>query len=402
MFKDIIARRGLLHLKQIYCNREVAKIMKVYMLIGTLFLTGCFYAPHLSDLEMQQLIATAKKEDKWASIIARRGDISNKERAYPVCPFYLEKKADTYRIFPMWNPSSAQLHVPGTAVYNINRVDISDMNVSEMISYINNLYPKEIIVDGISYKWQKNVVPFCYTSYENIAYIRIFSFEGDFRLFTHVCNKICEKNFQSVIIDLRNNTGGKLQNALLVADQFVSDPKVFYRRKFRPFSSGIKKILGNWTKIYKRNAGSHKILAFYVPCIEPGYMSFCSVKDYTDVKFTRNALLLNKKLVFLVNKNTASASELLVAGLNQYGIGKIFGEKTLGKNVAQQYLPIQMNRRYSVRLTSLRVVNEENEYLYSDKGIMPDVNIPDESLNKENWLESDRILIQSLRYLQTQ
>jgi carboxyl-terminal processing protease len=107
-------------------------------------------------------------------------------------------------------------------------------------------------------------------------------------------NKMEAQNAKGLILDLRDNGGGEFDAALAIADLFLGDTAVV----------SVKDAKGQET-IHKANAGGD-----------------------------------NTPLIVLVNKNSASASEILAGALQDNGRAILVGEKTFGKGVVQTLFPL--------------------------------------------------------------
>jgi carboxyl-terminal processing protease len=133
---------------------------------------------------------------------------------------------------------------------------------------------------------------------DKVGYIEITSFAedtgDDFRA---AMEKLTGQGITSVIIDLRNNTGGLLDAAQAVADCFVKE--------------------GPIVEVDYRNQK---------PVVLP---ASSDTKKY------------NIPVVMLVNGSSASASEVLTAALRDYGVATVVGEKTFGKGVVQEVTPME-------------------------------------------------------------
>ncbi|HTJ28035.1 MAG TPA: S41 family peptidase [Candidatus Limnocylindria bacterium] len=80
-----------------------------------------------------------------------------------------------------------------------------------------------------------------------------------------------------------------------------------------------------------------------------------------------------KPLVLLVNKYTASASEITAGAVQDYGVGTLVGEKTFGKGVVQSLYT--MPDKGALKITTARYVTPKGRDI-QHKGIVPDVVIP--------------------------
>lgn len=178
----------------------------------------------------------------------------------------------------------------------------------------------------------------------NIGYISLLTFnEGCADELKNTYESLKSQGAKKIILDLRNNTGGLVDEALKIADFFV--PK------------------GNTTLITVDSKGN---------------------KEYS--KSENDPIVVNSEVVVLVNEYSASASEILVGALRDNGIAKLVGTKTFGKGVIQSVFMLQDNS--ALKLT----VNEyftPNETKINKVGLEPDYAVEqnedtedDEQLNK--------------------
>ena len=131
----------------------------------------------------------------------------------------------------------------------------------------------------------------------NIGYIKFSSFdENTAEEFRTKFEELQTQGIKSLIIDLRNNGGGIVDEALQIAD-------------------------------YIADKGS--VLLYEVD------------KDYNEtVEKSENDPIINMPVIILTNENTASSSEILAGALKDLGKAQIVGTKTYGKGVIQQILTL--------------------------------------------------------------
>lgn len=131
----------------------------------------------------------------------------------------------------------------------------------------------------------------------NIGYIDISSFdEGCSKKFKDVYNELNKKSIKNLIIDLRNNGGGIVDEALEIADYILEKEDIIL--------------------VTKDKSGKEEI-----------------------EKSTKKPIV-NVPIVILTNENTASASEILAAALKENNKATIVGEKTYGKGVIQELITL--------------------------------------------------------------
>ena len=131
----------------------------------------------------------------------------------------------------------------------------------------------------------------------NIGYIEFSSFdENTAEAFKTKYEELQSQGITSLIIDLRNNGGGIVDEALKIAD-YIAD--------------------------------KDSVLLYEVD------------KDNKEtVEKSENDPIINMPIIILTNKNTASSSEILAGALKDLGKAKIVGTKTYGKGVIQQILTL--------------------------------------------------------------
>ena len=167
----------------------------------------------------------------------------------------------------------------------------------------------------------------------NIGYIDFDSFtDTSADEFKEAYNDLKNNGATSLIVDLRNNTGGYVKSALEIADLFVDSGKTLL--------------------ITEDKAGNRT------------------------VKKSSNGKTIDMPVVVLVNEYTASASEILTGIFKDYGIAKVVGTKTYGKGVIQEVYPDVLGTEIG---GALKVTVSEyftpNENKINKIGIIPDVEI---------------------------
>lgn len=177
---------------------------------------------------------------------------------------------------------------------------------------------------------------------ENILYIRIINFDknivGDVQA---ALTK--NKNINGIIMDLRNNPGGLLNQAVGLVDLFVDD--------------GI--IVSQKGRVDSENA---------------------------EYKASKADTLSHKPLVVLVNGGSASASEIVSGSLQDHKRAIIIGEKTFGKGSVQAILPISDEE--AIRLTIARYYLPSGRTIQAT-GVTPDLIVyPGAVPSKDNEQQS--------------
>ncbi|MGE4497153.1 MAG: S41 family peptidase [Deferribacterales bacterium] len=164
---------------------------------------------------------------------------------------------------------------------------------------------------------------------KDVAYIRVTQFKEDVSGEIKTAIEQLRKNkYKGIIIDLRNNPGGLLTEAINVSSIFLpSGKEVVY------------------------------------------------TKDRTgrDQHFKSSAFTLREEktpLVLLVNEGSASASEILAGAIQDYKRGVLVGKKTYGKASVQSIIPLRDGS--AVKLTTAKYFTPKGRMIH-DKGIDPDL-----------------------------
>ena len=167
----------------------------------------------------------------------------------------------------------------------------------------------------------------------NVGYIALNTFYNQQvnQQFQAAVADMKKKGVQKLILDLRDNGGGLLNSGIFVADQFLQSGTIVSVRD----RSGKTDVIGSAKK---------------------------DATDYTG------------KLVVLVNKNSASASEIVAGALQDTKRAQIIGEQSFGKGVGQQVVnTLDGGRVAIVNFTWIT----PNGHEIQKKGITPDVVVAD-------------------------
>ncbi len=164
--------------------------------------------------------------------------------------------------------------------------------------------------------------------------------------------KLQKENIQGLIIDLRNNGGGSMQEAMELAGIFIDEGPLFYT---------------------KENDGKVHVM-----------------------KDPNRGTIYNGDMLVLVNGFSASASELLAGVLQDYNRAVIAGSRTYGKATMQEILPLDtsgLSRKIYEDRTGLGYIKVTGGKLYrlgggshQKTGVIPDICIPD-IYAKNPWRE---------------
>ncbi|MFL5110226.1 MAG: S41 family peptidase [Microvirga sp.] len=169
---------------------------------------------------------------------------------------------------------------------------------------------------------------------DDIAYIRITTFneqttEGLKREVANLSNQIGDK-LKGYVIDLRNNPGGLLEEAVTVSDSFLEKGEIVSTRG--------------------RNAEETQRRTAHTGDLTKG-----------------------KPVIVLVNGGSASASEIVAGALQDHKRATILGTRSFGKGSVQTIIPLG-NNNGALRLTTARYYTPSGKSIQA-KGIVPDIEV---------------------------
>ncbi|WP_158106936.1 S41 family peptidase [Caedibacter taeniospiralis] len=170
---------------------------------------------------------------------------------------------------------------------------------------------------------------------EDYGYLRISQFQGNTaeELRKNI-DQLAHKNpkLRGYVLDLRNNPGGLLDAAVAVSDTFLQ------------VSPGNPKKI-----VFTKSRNPHESITSYVVS-----------DDY----------IHGLPMVVLVNKGSASASEIVAGALQDHHRAVLVGVKTFGKGSVQTVIPISETN--AVKLTTARYYTPNGTAIQA-KGVIPDV-----------------------------
>ena len=187
-----------------------------------------------------------------------------------------------------------------------------------------------------------------------IGYLRITQFsESVPKKSEEALQELKEKEVEGLILDLRNNSGGLVSSGIAVADSLLSDKPIVETKN----RNGIKDAII-----------SQKEVSFEGP------------------------------MVTLVNKGTASASEILAGSLQDNGRSILMGERTYGKGVIQSLKSLGEDSGIAITVASYLTPKGKN---IQGEGITPDkfLDLPDAAeygSSDDKWVRNAELFLESL------
>lgn len=243
--------------------------------------------------------------------------------------------------------------MPGDVVYKIDAQPAAGLSLTEAVGRIRGKPGTNVLLTiirgedrepfDISIQRQAIKVP----SVEmemldgNYAHVMVSQFGDETtKEFGKVVNQLLIKKPKGIILDLRNNGGGRLTTATDLSSEFISNGIITI----------IKKRLsdGSWEEDVQRAAGT--------------------------------ARLPTVPLVVLINEGSASASEILAGAVHDHGRGTLVGTKSFGKGTVQDLIPLSDGS--TLRITTAQWLTP-NGINITKIGIMPDIVIPLDPAKKD-------------------
>ncbi len=237
---------------------------------------------------------------------------------------------------------------PGDIIIAINGEDTFNMSLMEIVKKIRGKpgtkvkltilrkgagKPFEVVITRAIIK----VPSVKYVNFKGIGYIKISQFISETgENLERAIEDLEEQGVYGYIIDLRNNPGGLLSEAVKVGDIFIPEGKLIVYTK-------------------GRKGEIHRYYAEEEP------------------------LIRNKPIVLLVNKGSASASEIVAGALQDYHIATLVGERTFGKASVQNLIPLEDGS--ALKLTIAYYYTPKGRLIHK-KGIEPDIKVP---MDEKTW-----------------
>ena len=190
---------------------------------------------------------------------------------------------------------------------------------------------------------------------KNIGYIRLTSFNenSDTQVEKQIKELEKNKNVKGYILDLRNNPGGLLSQAIRISDFFLDNGEIV-STKSRKASENRK-----W---------------------------FAKKGDLTN----------GKLLIVLINYGSASASEIVAGALKDHKRAILLGENSFGKGSVQSIIPLKNDG--AIRLTIAKYYLPSGKSI-SEVGVSPDIEIAEETDEFRIKTETDNQLNYAIKLL---
>ena len=166
---------------------------------------------------------------------------------------------------------------------------------------------------------------------DGIGYIMLYEFVGDdVTGFKEAVGALSEQGMKGLIIDVRSNPGGLLEDVVKICDMLLPKSKIVY---------------------IEDREGERE--------------TFYSDDEMRGIP-----------LVVLVNEMSASASEILAGAVQDTGVGTVIGQTTFGKGIVQMMIPFETDGA-GLQLTTSTYYTPNGRSIHGS-GVTPDIVVEDE------------------------
>ena len=264
------------------------------------------------------------------------------------------------------SPASKAGVKAGDYIVKINNIQVQGKSLTEAVELMRGPIGSEInitirrvgVKKALNFKIKRAVIEVASVKSEiknkNIGYIRLTSFnENSSDQVKDKINIFKKKNIKYYILDLRNNPGGLLSQAIKISDFFLDKGEIVSTKS-------------------KKDSENRRWFA------------------------KKGDILDGKTFVVLINYGSASASEIVAGSIKDHKRAILIGERTYGKGSVQSIIPLKNDG--AIRLTVSKYYLPSGNSI-SDVGVMPDFEISEENENFRINTETDNQLNFAIKLL---
>ena len=243
----------------------------------------------------------------------------------------------------------------GDFIIRINDAQVKGLNLFEAVSMmrgkvgtkINLVIRRENVDDELKFTLTRAIIKIREVSAEvklnSIGYIRLRAFnQKSHNQLKEKIKSFKSKRLNGYILDLRNNPGGLLSQAIKISDMFLDSGEIVSTKG----------------------------------------------RDKTDIKIfnaKKGDIIDGLPLIVLINKGSASASEIVSGALKDHKRAIILGETSFGKGSVQSIIPL--TNRGALRLTTAKYYLPSGSSI-SEVGVSPDITVKEKD-KKEFRINTD-------------
>ena len=257
------------------------------------------------------------------------------------------------------SPASKAGIKAGDYIVKINNIQVQGKSLTEAVELMRGPIGSEInitirrvgVKKALNFKIKRAVIEVASVKSEiknnNIGYIRLTSFnENSSDQVKDKINIFKKKNIKYYILDLRNNPGGLLSQAIKISDFFLDKGEIVSTKS-------------------KKDSENRRWFA------------------------KKGDILDGKTFVVLINYGSASASEIVAGSIKDHKRAILIGERTYGKGSVQSIIPLKNDG--AIRLTVSKYYLPSGDSI-SEVGVIPDFEISEENENFRINTETDNQL----------
>lgn len=243
--------------------------------------------------------------------------------------------------------------LPGDIIVKVDGEDVTGCDLTEVVSRMKGEEGTEVVVSvtrdqketPIDVKIIRAKVEYPTVASQmldgKIGYISVAEFDKiTSTQFRSAIDTLEDQGMQGLVIDLRNNPGGRLETVVDMLDRMLPKGLIVYQE---------------------------------------------DKNGRCDEEYSTDKEKFEQPLVVLINGNSASASEVFAGAIQDYGIGTLIGTTSFGKGIVQSILPLNDGTAIKVTVSKYFTPNGRNIH---GIGIEPDIIVElDESVENQLSIE---------------
>ena len=255
----------------------------------------------------------------------------------------------------------------GDYIVKINEIQVQGKSLSEAVELMRGPVGSDIEITvrrrgerkALTFTITREIIEVASVKTEikdkNVGYIRLTSFNENSS--DQIKKKLSEfkknKNIEKYILDLRNNPGGLLSQAIKISDFFLENGEIVSTKS-------------------RKNSENRKWFA------------------------KKGDIINGDTILVLINYGSASASEIVAGALKDHKRAILIGEATYGKGSVQSIIPL--DSKGAIRLTVSKYYLPSGDSI-SDVGVVPDFEVAEENDSFRINTETDNQLDFALKLL---
>lgn len=297
---------------------------------------GDDYTEYLTDDELEELMTSVNGNYVGIGIYMTKND-----------------NDDIVVLLPIEGSPAKEANIKmGDIIVKVNGIECNGLELNEVANLVKGEEGSKVNLEILrgeetfTFEVERRTVELKYIDSKvldnNMGYIQMLSFEeGISDKLKEEIEKLKKQNVESIIIDVRDNGGGLVTEAIAVSEIFVPTGKVI----LKSYDKDNKETITKSTAISTENF----------------------------------------KIVLLVNENSASATEIFTAAMKDNNLATVIGTKTFGKGVMQEVQPLTIGGAIKITIEEFKTPNDSKIHKV---GINPDIEVKNEDLQNDSQLDA--------------